>query len=283
MSEFYIVNEDARSGPYDLVGLVRKIRTGQVSEDTPIATSAEGDPAPASSHESLQSFFEEEPEVSVEDLEVRKKRYSLLRLLKNGGEMLVTYHGTPLFSGLLLLMTITLFITFSVLRFPGYILAGTLTYVFYAGFQLYILRVSRGQPVDLSEVLASTQRRFFPLAFAGLFVFLPVSIGIGAAVQMQDVLGGLIMLGCIVIGLFVLTLFSFTPLLIIERGFGTLKAMNTSRKAVIQSGSHNFGVLFSLAAINFLGALCALFGLLITLTMTSSGTAEMYDEYFLRM
>src|SRR5690606_33788170 len=122
-----------REGPYDMIMVVRKIRTGQINEKTIIVVGPNGKPMLAGAHDELKEFFEDEAETPVREAETHRQ-YKLGALLKHGLDMMINNHGTPLFTGILMLTAFLLIYLFSFIYIVGFILAWTIVYIFYTGF-----------------------------------------------------------------------------------------------------------------------------------------------------
>lgn len=281
MQDYYIIEGDERTGPVDMVMLIRKIRNGQVTPDTLLAEDEKAEPKKAATFDSFKEYFEEVREAAnQEETEEGPKLFSLWRLLKGGASLLVNYHSTPLLTGVLMLIAFILFFLFSRIFIIGFVIAWAATYILYAGFQVYLLRLTRGQPVDFQFVLSQVRPHLLSLAIAGALIFLPISIGLAIFSQSQSPIAAFLMLVFVVPGLAVITLYYFTAMLITDKNMDFWSAMEASRKTVMTAGSHNLGVIFGLIAINFVGAVMFLIGLLFTLPVTSAAGAEIYDEYF---
>jgi len=159
----------------------------------------------------------------------------------------------------------------------AYMASFIFTHFLLSCYMLLILRMARGQPVDLSYL----KRRIFPsirpLLLSSMLISLPAVIGIAfftsSNVEAISAAGFLIFA---IPGIYVLTLYVFTPLLILDMEYDFWDAMEMSRKAVLKSGMENTGVIFALFLINSMATLFAI----LTLPITMSGVAEIYDEIF---
>ena len=125
--------------------------------------------------------------------------------------------------------------------------------------------MNRGQPTDINLLKNIVRSQFKPLLIVSCIIALTTMIGAFLL---------------IIPGLFILTLYIFTPLLIIDHKMPFWDAMETSRKLVLGSGTDNLGIIFALVVINFVGGLLVFLPLLITLPVTISCLCEMYDELF---
>ncbi len=287
IEEYYILSENSRKGPYDVVALVRKIRNGAMTKDTLVQQ--EGAPVPKSAHEwpSLAEFFDEKKDEWAETAQHgHLQHHSLMKTLQSGVHFLQTNMVSTVFSGIFVLIVILMaslihMLLPSTLRIFGYMSCFILAYFFLSFYLLSILRMTRGQPVDISYLIGKISPVAGRLLLASVLISIPSIVGLG--IIFLDDEWGVAVTGLLILaipGLFMLTLHAFTPLLIFDQGYGVAEAMKISRKSIMKSGMENIGVLFALFVINFIAGLFALIPIAITLPITMSALTEIYDEYF---
>lgn len=263
---YYIVDQqNEKLGPFDLVSMMNKIRTGRVREDTLVNVNGHERPQPAMEVETLAEFFQSLHEQEEEEIDVFQREYDLKQTFISGIEFLKSNQSSYLYTGLYLVACILCFLGLKSLSLLGYFATAVLSYVMLAAYMMVIIRVANGQAIDMTGIMTRLTRRFSSLALAA--VFLAVVGGIGAIFLIAP-------------GLLVLTFYVFTPLLILDKGMGFWESLELSRKTVLSMGSHNLGVLLALMVANFLGGVFFVFPLLFTLPLTVSALVEIYEDSF---
>ncbi len=287
-NEYYIISDNNQSGPYDIVALVIKIRNGSLNEYTSIQRGDSQEVKPAREWDELKEFFastaggsKKEAPQKLSDI---KKLY-LMQALSNGLNFLQQNQISTVYSGILILLMITI-ISGVNLTLPdemhvlGYIVGFIALYFMLSCYMFIILRMTRGQQINLFQIIKKIQPSSFKLLCASIPIFLPIIIGIILFTYFEDnLLACLIGLLIIIIpGMFIITIYSFASLLIIDQGYGAWEAMRTSRQLIMKSGLDNLGVYFALNTINLIAGLCMIFPMAVTLPVTMSAITESYDE-----
>jgi uncharacterized membrane protein len=131
-------------------------------------------------------------------------------------------------------------------------------------YMFLILRMNRGQPTDINYIKQITLEYVKPLLISSCCIAIMASVGFLLIIP----------------GLFIFSIYIFTPLLIVDHKMEFWDAMETSRKLVMGSGIDNMGIIFALVVINFIGGLLIFLPLLFTLPVTMSALCDMYDELF---
>jgi uncharacterized membrane protein len=148
-------------------------------------------------------------------------------------------------------------------------------------YMLSVLRMSRGQPVDPGYMKSKIVPVIKSLLMSSVFISLPSILGLAIMTSGMPVAVQVVGLFIFAIpGLFALAVYSFTPLMIIDKGMDVWESMETSRKAVLKGGSESAGVIYALYVINFLAGLCILIPMAITLPITMGALTEIYDDMF---
>ena len=290
-NEYYIISEQGYSGPYELVALVIKIRNGSLAGSAQIQRSDSQDIKQAREWDELKEFFAAVTAASGGKKETGPKNLAkklhLNECLHNGLNFLQQNYISTVFSGLLILIVtaLTAAISFSLpdnAHVVGYILGFITLYFLLSCYMFMILRMTRGQQINPGHILKKVQPVAFSLLRASLLIVFPVIAGIILFTSFEDdlivCLIGLLII--IIPGIYVISIFSFAPLLIIDRGYGVWEALSASRTAVMKSGWDNFGVYFALNMINLIAALFMIFPMAVTLPVTISAITESYDELF---
>jgi hypothetical protein len=172
-----------------------------------------------------------------------------------------------------------------------------------AGFSWLCLRLLRGEPAEIGDVFAGFTRCYGRLVLyaviqllLNIICFLPliivaISFGVagaflhrGAAAPTMAVglIAGMSATGFVALcgTIYLNTIFAFTILLIIDKGYRVWAAMQLSRKMVGRRWWMTFLYLFVAAVIYMLGALLCLVGLIITVPLFLAMKAVLYDDNF---
>lgn len=266
--KYFVVEKNAKQGPYDLMGIIRKVRNGSVTADT-LVQEGENAPKPAIQIAKLADVFEQEDQED-HHVPLTLHQHTLSGSIKTGWQFFQNNQISTVHTGVLILFVISLVgagYTFlpGVLQIPFYVLIFIIAHFSLSVYMFIILRMSRGQTVEFSSLSISIRECAKSLLIASCIIALPSIIGLFLL---------------IVPGLFILTLYIFTPFLIMDHQYDFWEAMETSRKMVIGSGTENLGIVFALVVINFVAAIVVFLPLLITLPVTMSALAEMYEELF---
>ncbi len=267
--EYYILEKNARSGPFDIVTMIRKIRNQSLSRDTLVEIGTgeeEAAPAqPAGEIEKLAEIFEETARIFT--AEARTHHYSLKKSFQSGLVFLQNHLTTMVYAGFVMLLTMAC--AMGLLTFlPGILACAATYYVFLMLlfiFAYIVLRMARGQSADLASSLSVVGNHSKQILIAVLVI---------------GTLSNLGMLALAVPGLMLLTLYIFTPFLILDKQLDFWDAMEASRRMTSVRGIDFFSITFALVVVNFIGAIALLFPLVITLPVTMYALAELYDEHF---
>lgn len=268
---FYVKYETAQEGPFDLVTMVRKIRNGAITSELLVLEENDEKAVPAGEHPQLLSFFQE---IQMEAMRGESRgtggknviRFS--SLLKRGWNFLVSHHFSAVCSAVLLGVTLLLATIFTAIL-PDFmavlnILLSWIAFNFLLSILLIIfLRIYRSQPCDLHSLSLVIKRSAVPLLFCAALT------GIFSAI------GAVLLL---IPGLIAIALYSFAPLLIVERHYDFWAAMETSRKTILKQGRPLFEAVFGFTVINFIAGFPFVIPLAVTLPITYGALAEVFDE-----
>ena len=285
IKEYYIISGESRIGPYDVVAVIKKIRNGSISADTTIEIFGKGNPLPAGEISELADFFVEtdEPEDYVVPVFVPKK-LDITAVLNSGFFFLQKVPSSTIFSGSFVLISILFLLMINslpdVLKVIACAPVVAILYFIMSLYEMAILRMTRGQPADTSYILKKALpiagrliKMSFIISFPLILAFMFIIIGEGLLMNFA-------ILFLIAIGLFVLTIYSFVPFLIMDQNYDLLEAMSASTKAVFRGGIDNFAVILTLNAINFVTGALFILPLTISLPVTICAMGEVYDEMF---
>lgn len=275
---YYIPSGDAQTGPFDLIAMLKKIRNGSVTPETPVIVDG-GEARPAGSLDELRDvFLEISGAAQGEAIAGGASAYSdldLKRALLSGFGFMQANMLTVTYGGLTLILILMLAVLFAFIPLLGVILAFTGGYVIYAGYTFYILKMTRGQHVNAEIIVRRVKHNLVSLAAAGVVALIAFSAAVSLAIS---VLSWFMLLA--IPGLFVFTLFCFTPFLVMDQNMPFGEALKRSKDCVLGSDLDDFGVLFALTVINFAAGMAMLFPLAVSLPLTTAALAEIYDERF---
>lgn len=263
---YYIVENGAESGPFDMIALVKKVKKGALTPQTMVRAANAPTPASAGSIKDLAPLFAPATEQEAPRTNAPKStEYDLKPITKNALNFLQMNHASVIYTGVFLIVATLVSLLLGKVPLVGYVLGGTAGFVLYAGYLSAMTRMSRGQVLQLGAVFTKLRQNLLQLMLAALVLSVPVGIG-------------LVLL--LAPGLLILTFYIFTPLLIMEKGMSFWPAMEASRKKVMSMGANNLGVLFALVVANFFGGLLLMLPLLFTLPMTANALTDIFDEQF---
>lgn len=287
MSTQYFILDDVgnRAGPHDLVYVVKKIRNGSITADTQISLDKTSPAYKASEIAEIADFLEEihTETVSIHDT-TNKKGKTLSMWLRNGWNFLQANQLSTLYSGcyvvFLLLSTGVVAVLFPpALVVLGYASCFIIAQYFFTGYLYSVLRMVRGQPVDLNFIKLKMQPHRKALFISSMIMSFFIICGI--LLMMAG--GTAAIIGLLIValpGFYKLSIFIFAPLLILDKGMNFWDALETSRKTVRSKGMETTGIIFALLIINFLFGLLFLIPMIISLPITMAAISEMYDETF---
>jgi len=144
----------------------------------------------------------------------------------------------------------------------GSILGTAVAAPFSAGFAIVAFNLLAGKSLQFGDFFKGFNY-FLPLFLAGLATGILVSIGLFLL---------------ILPGIYLAVCYMFVMHLIIDHRMEFWDAMETSRKIVTKNWFTVFGLAFALFAVNLLGMLAIVVGLLVTIPVTSCAAAVAYRE-----
>jgi hypothetical protein len=284
--EFYIISAKGRAGPYDLVAVVRKIRNGSLTSNTQLQLGDSAQTKPACEWPELAEFFGEKKDERPAVAERAAATRTLSTALQSGMHFLQRNQYSTVYAGLLVMLIILIaaFVNFGLpagLHAFCFMACFVLGHFLVSCYMLSVLRMARGQPIDAAYMQSKIGPALGSLMIASLFVCVPAIFGLAlltSSLPVAVLLIGLLIL--VVPGLFTLSLYAYTPLLILDKGCDFWEGMEMSRKAVLKGGMEQSGIIYALFVINFLAGLCVFFPMALTLPITMGALADMYDEVF---
>lgn len=278
--EYYIKEGEKPDGPYDMMAIIRKVRNGTVTEDTPIAASIFEEPKPAAEYPELKDFFNEDREhlQSIASLGAGPRRARNLRgLLRVGSDFLRQNHTAAVFSGLFMIGWLFVAMIFMFHNNIVLSLVGIACSYFLMGGYLYgILRFARGNPVTGGLIFGKMKET----AVNMLVISVVVSMVMLPGVVLTNMLGQEMLIFSLpilfIFLLVVLTFLAFAPLLVTEKKRDFWDAMLGSMRVVTMNNGQYLGIIFALVALNFI--LLPLMPVVLPITM--GALVDLFDEHF---
>lgn len=282
--EYYVVIEGQKQGPYDILSMIKKIKNGSVTPETLVSDNEKTAFRPAIDFDEIKSLLKQQ-KVEIQNSKV-KVRLSLKEVLAEGLDLWSRKVIEYTF-GAGLVLVVGFGIMFALKKFQAladyptlisYIVSVVVVTLF-SIFFYYVLISRRNQEPDLKDIMNTGKKslgRLFAFGLIFSLYTLPFELGLYA---------GLISLA--VTSVFACYLV-FVPFLI-QDGDLTLKdAIRVSVDRTKTIGADSFGIIFALVAINLAFALIPgffspnlfLFGLLVSIPITTAALVNIYDQVF---
>ncbi len=268
MGDYYVLQTNGQAeGPFDFVAIVRKIKKNALGKDT-VVRLPDGQEIHAGDVPELQEFFVEHEQLHTQaQFATNGERvYQLRPLLERGWDFVLQNNVVLIYAGVFLILSGLAFGILHGIPGIGDVLAFTLSYVLLGGVACAALRKARGQALEPAQVTDIVREKGKELSIVGFILAIPFAIGIYTLVLL-------------IIPLAAMTLYAFTPFLLIERNISGWDAMEISRKRVMKMDMNNIAIILALMLMNAVGGFTMIL-LLITLPMSLYILAEMYDEIF---
>ncbi|PIR33896.1 MAG: hypothetical protein COV36_01880 [Alphaproteobacteria bacterium CG11_big_fil_rev_8_21_14_0_20_44_7] len=284
--DYYVVINGQKQGPFDIIAIIKKVKTRQIAPDTLVADAANGNFMPATSFPEIATLLEEQVGINKASQMKEKRVLRLRKVLADGVDLWVrnVIGFTVGFATILIvafalnggLKKIQIFADYpSIGNYIISLLATTLYLLFFG----YILNAKRSKAFSFEQTFIEVKKGLIPLGIlSAIFSLYTIAFGVNQLVGLVSV----------VVLLFVVTMFSFVPFLIVDTSLGLGGAAKQSLKKVMGMGADNFGVILALIAINLVVALAPafidknffIFGLFLSMPITVSSLAYIYDELF---
>ena len=282
--EYFVLNEGVRQGPFDLIGMIKKIKNGTLAINSLISANIDGPYTEAGNLPEVAKLIEEHSNPTADINNNTNLTMTLKASFQEGVELWVRrILDYTLIAGAIMAVGFSLRALFQPLMgansmFPYY-LASVLVMAAFFEFCYYVLETKRNHKVDIADFIAVIKRTL--PQFLGFSVLLSLfMLGYGVSTQL-GLLATLVML-------VVITVFAFTPFIATDSNMGVMRSAKLSFQKVTNIGADNFGVILAIVSINLFAALLPgmlmqdLFGLglFISLPVTISALAYVYDQIF---
>lgn len=275
---YYIDYDGNPVGPFDLLGIIRKIRNGSLEKGHSVLSDKQETPKPAYQHPELYDIFVEQDRFEKEHEGEYDKVKSLGGLLKNSFNFLIDDQNSLILTGLLLLVMggISTALAKGAPLVAASLLAPFLSYLCFQVFLICMLRLSRVQLLSFRYV-GNTLKKHWP---ALLLAALPPSLFALTLPWLSTAILGHAGWGLVgVIGLPVMAYFLCIPLIITDRNLGFKEAFAVNHKTIKSLGLNGFMILIGLLvliAISLPLIILALFAVPISIL----ALCELYDGHF---
>ncbi len=275
--KYYIVLDNEKKGPYDLITMIKKIRTGSLKADSMVMNDS-GDIKKVYEFSELNEIISDNIEYSGSQAIMSigsGHALNLVSLLKDSGKVVSYNQMTIAYAGIIIVMSLILAVGLSVIPFIGHLVAFTGSYILYSGYMIYSLKLARGQHVDLKFVIRRIRDNLTKLALCGATITCAF-----AAISSLAELSPYFMIVAVP-GLFIFTIFVFVPLIAVDHSKWSVKrVMQTSKNKVLELGIDDIGIIFALIVLNFIALFMLIVPLVFILPLTSIAIAYVYDEVF---
>jgi hypothetical protein len=270
---YYIYHQDRQEGPFDLVSIIRKIRKGNITEETLIIRGEGAPPMPALRIEELENIFQESyaPDPGQGYI---PKELGFGACLKGGCTYLTNNQIAAAYSSFFLLLSLAIMLVMArVFSVVGFAIAFPLIYVLLGGYVVSVLRMVRGQPVELDYIIKRIKPQIKQLLLVGAILAIPTVLSF---CFLNDKYLFVISLAFLIPMLFINSYLIFTPFLIVDKGFSAREAMQTSFRTVKTNGIGWLSTFFGLLTILIIFAPLAM----VLLPIAYAAISEVYDETF---
>lgn len=275
---YYVMDGASKTGPFDIMSMMKKIRTQRIDQHTLIYVDDADDPIEAFRVPELQEFFSgDNSQEVVFQPEPDTSPLDLIACLRDAWTFFSRNQAMIIVSAVLVLSIGVLGLVLSAIL-PAIIISilmsvlGGAAYFFYL---YYILQVVRTHDLAMGQIVSILKSGGARACTAGA-VAAAIAIGtpsvIGAAVSSFAYL--FVIPGFILFSLFVMAPFfmSDNP----EMDYKT--ALKTSFNWVKTQGVDNMGVIVGLVFLNMIGSMVLFFPILVTLPVTAIALADIYER-----
>ncbi len=279
MELYYLIKDNQKEGPFELMSMVKKLRNGNLSPQQFIITDALEAPIRADEDEVLAAYFADLAAPETNDTSTQKNQeIAFEALLKNSWQTFSAYQSTSIYVGVNIIFVLLLsLMLFSVLPTAiAAFLAGATASTLLSVFTIFIHNQvhSRGNGADIIASLKTRRGAKFIALNAALSI---PCFTIPAA--LWPVMGSFALI-ILLIGCFGFSLFMFAPLIWSEQSEEENYAnmMKRSMKWVLSQDVDSIGKILTLFALNLIAFSAFLFPLFFMLPLTSIALSALYEE-----
>ena len=284
--DYYAIINGQKKGPFDTIAVIKQIRAGAINTETLISSDFDGEYAPAGQNSLISEIFHNQQMTKPQNNHGHQQHLTLGKSLKDGLDLWSRYAlSFTIISGGILALTFALSKTLgkipAIADFPfiGTYIVSFIASFLYLNFFSYILFAKRSQALETKKFVAHMTRAF------GSNIFFSVLLALFTMVNaLNPLLGIAAMIGFLVFA----ALGAFVPFIVFDKKIGFGAAFAQSSKKVMKGGSETIGIVLAIIALNIIVAILPaifvpnlfIFGLFISIPITVSSLAYIYDEIF---
>ncbi len=283
MTNYYIIEDAEKTGPFDLMAMMKKIRTDRISPTTLVYVDDAETPVEANSLPELREFFTSSADdvVPTFTAEPDASPLDLIASLREAWTFFSRHQSIIIVSAIfgLGITVVSLLLSAILPAFLNAIITSALAGAGYFFFLLYTLRVVRTHELGIDTLADLFRNEGKPVALAG-------AVAMGLTLGVPAVIGALvtslayifIIPGFIAFGLFAMTPFFMKDNPDLDFKSGLKTSLNWTRA----QGMDNLGVIVALMFINMIAAMVFFFPMLVSLPVTAIALADIYERRVLK-
>jgi hypothetical protein len=276
---YYIEYDGGNDGPFDLLGIIRKVRNGSLQKHHLVSRDDDIRPKPAYQHPDLYDVFIEQDKVDQEQDNIpADQNISFVGLIKSGISVLKEDQTAAVLTGIFLIILFFL-VGISTMTLPVLVaglIVPILAFMCFEVCLIAILRLSRVQMLSFRYITEIIRTHGISLLVAALPAAL---VAFTIPWLLSDIIGkgawGLM----VIAGFPVIAYFFYVPLLVADRNMGIREAFAINNKVMRSIGLELYLLILGLLLINVVAAAFIILPLL-TLPITLLGLMTLYDHYF---
>ncbi len=274
---YYIDYNGTNAGPFDLLGIIRKIRNGSLDKNQPVLSDEDEAPKPAYQHKVLYDVFIEQDK-AIQEEEEYEQTISLGGFLKNAFDFLKDDQSSIIFAGvfLILVSALTAGLHMKAPLIVAAIAAPILSYGLFQIFFLSTLRLSRVQLLSWRYISEILKKHWLALFISALLPALCAFTIPWIASSVIGVAGWGISL---LLGIPAIIYCLYIPLLIVDRNLNIKEAFALNHKVIKSLGMDGISVMFGLLLICAV-TLPVIFAALFIVPICTIALCELYDVHF---
>jgi hypothetical protein len=276
----YYINEDSgtQHGPFDVLGIIRKIRNGSLKKQQLVSRDDDIRPKPAYQHPELYDVFIEQDKVEQEQHDVESiQATSFTALTKSGFSIIKEDHTAAILTGCLLILLF--FVVGTGVSMP--VMASAFIVPIVSCFCFFIclvsiLRVSRVQLLSLRYLIDVLTRDGLKLLLASLPIAL---VAFTIPWLLSDIIGIGAWMLTLIAGIPLMAYLFYVPLLIVDREMSLKQAFSLNHRVMRALGLELYAIVLGMLLINAI-ATATVLGVMVSLPITLLGLMTLYDHHF---
>jgi hypothetical protein len=276
----YYIHEDSggQQGPFDVLGIIRKIRNGSLKKQHHVSRDDDVRPKPAYQHPELYDVFIEQDKTDQEQHDVDTiQATSFTALTKSGFSIIKEDHTAAILTGCLLILLF--FVVGTGISMPSIVSAFLVPIVSCFCFFMClvsILRVSRVQLLSLRYLIDVLRHDGLKLLLSSLPVAL---VAFTIPWLLSDILGVGAWMLMLIAGIPLMAYLFYVPLLIVDRELSLKQAFVLNHRVMRALGLELYAIVLGMLLINAVAALTVV-GVMVSLPITLLGLMSLYDHHF---